>query len=50
MHDLFAASLAVEGAFDGFDLAPDAVHARRSLCFSRTVCVMQPYSICPHPI
>jgi len=29
MHDLFAASLAVECAFDSFDLAPDAAHARQ---------------------
>jgi hypothetical protein len=39
MHDLFAASLAVEGAFDGFDLAPDAAHARQQLVlFTDGVC------------
>jgi len=31
MHDLFAASLAVECAFDGFDLASDAAHAGQQL-------------------
>jgi len=31
MHDLFAASLAVECAFYGFDLASDAAHARQQL-------------------
>jgi hypothetical protein len=29
MHDLFAASLAVERALYGFDLAPDTAHARQ---------------------
>ena len=39
MHDLFAASLAVECTFDGFDLAPDASHARQQLVlFTDGVC------------
>ena len=31
VHDLFAASLAVERPLDGLDLAPDAAHARQQL-------------------
>jgi hypothetical protein len=33
MHYLFAARLAVEGALNGLDLAPDAPHASQQLVF-----------------
>ena len=33
MHHLFAARLAVEGALNCFDLAPDAAHASQQLVF-----------------
>ena len=31
VHDLFAASLAIERALDGLDLTPDAAHPRQEL-------------------
>ena len=33
MHHLFAARLAVEGALNCFDLAPDAAHASQQIVF-----------------